>query len=118
MPGAARPAKAVWTGAAVYGGGAGYNSAYMNLFRSNNGGTIDNYSSLVRPQLQQQALNQQTANDIYGLDHQNRIQQALMQGSLYNGPRTLQGVGTPEYYMNYDCIGLRQPGQLLRLAIQ
>jgi hypothetical protein len=76
-------------------------SPYMNLFRNDNGGTIDNYSSLVRPALQQQAANQRLANDIFGLDRQNRIQQAMMQSQLYNGPRTLQSVGTPTYYMNY-----------------
>jgi hypothetical protein len=112
MLGAPGPQKPFGPATTVYGGGAGYNSAYMNLFRSNNGGTIDNYNTLVRPQLQQQALNEQTANDIYGLDRQNRIQQALMQGSLYNGPRSLQGVGTPQYYMNYGRYypGVGNPG--------
>jgi hypothetical protein len=77
-----------------------YYSAYMNLFRTDNGGTIDNYSTLVRPALQQQSINQQYGADIYGLDRQYRIQQAMQQ-SPYNVPRTLQGVGTPQYFMNF-----------------
>ncbi len=94
-----------------FGGSGGY-SAYMNLFRQNNGGTIDNYTSLVRPALQQMNINQQVASDVFGLERQNRIQQALAQQAQINyAPRTLQGVGTPEYYMNFGRYqGFANPG--------
>jgi hypothetical protein len=83
---------------------AGYQSAssgvspYMNLFRTDtSNGTIDNYTTLVRPALQQQNANQQFGNDIFGLQRNARIQNATLQrGDRYG--RTLQGVGTPQFY--------------------
>jgi hypothetical protein len=75
-------------------------SPYMNLFRTgNNNGTIDNYTTLVRPALQQQNANQQFGNDIYGLQRAERIQRAAIQ-QVNPQSRYLQGVGTPQYYMN------------------
>jgi hypothetical protein len=73
-------------------------SPYMNLFRSGtDNGTIDNYTSLVRPQLNQQYLNQQYGHDIRGLQSDTRLQnQAIM-----NQSRQLQGVSTPQFYQNY-----------------
>ena len=51
-------------------------SAWMNLYRSGtSNGTIDNYTTLVRPSLQQQNANQQFGNDIFGLQRNTRIQE-------------------------------------------
>lgn len=81
-------------------------SPYMNLFRS--GGEIaDNYTSLVRPQIEQRFLNQQFGNEIRGLEGSSRTQRVDLQ-QLYRANQTLQGVGTPQYYMNY---GTYYPGQ-------
>lgn len=73
----------------------------MNLFRNDtDAGTIDNYTSLVRPALEQRAANQRFNMDIYGLERRARIQQHSLQ-QMHQTERTLQGVGTPQYYMNY-----------------
>ena len=41
---------------------------YQNLYRNDNqGGTIDNYTTIVKPQLDQMQQNMQTNNDINGL---------------------------------------------------
>ena len=54
-------------------------SPYMNLFRNNTaGGTIDNYSTLVRPQMEQRFLNQQFGHDIHGLERYRRIQSSAL----------------------------------------
>ena len=73
-------------------------SPYMNIYRSGtNNGTIDNYTTLVKPQLDQRYLNQQYGRDIRGLQGDSRTQgQSLQQQS-----RQLQGVSTPQFYMNY-----------------
>ena len=74
-------------------------SPYMNLFRNDTaGGTVDNYNTLVRPQLDQNTTNQRFGQDIFGLERSARIQKATLQ--RWNSNRTLQGVGTPQYYMN------------------
>jgi hypothetical protein len=73
-------------------------SPYMNLFRNGtDNGTIDNYTTLVRPQLNQRFLNQQFGQDIRGLQSDTRLQGQ----SLMNQSRQLQGVSTPQFYMNY-----------------
>ena len=71
-------------------------SPYMNLFRVQ-GDSLDNYTSLVRPQIEQRFLNSQFGHDIGGL--QTRVQQVNPQ-QLYRTNETLQGVATPQYYMN------------------
>jgi hypothetical protein len=72
-------------------------SPYMNLFRRDNGGTVDNYSTMVKPQLDQQRLNQQFNRDINGLGRT----MGLQSPGLYNNDnRAPQGVGTPQFYMN------------------
>ena len=77
-------------------------SPYMNLFRNDtNNGTIDNYTTLVRPALQQQSINQQFRGDIFGLERAGRIQGAALRQSNRQA-RLLQSVGTPQYYMNYS----------------
>jgi hypothetical protein len=80
-------------------------SPYMNLFRRDNGGTVDNYTSLVRPDLEQRSLNQTFTRDIRGLQS-NTMQQGSALQQLNN--RTLQGVSTPQFYMN---MGNYYPGQ-------
>lgn len=76
-------------------------SPYMNLFRTDtNQGTVDNYTSLVRPQIEQRYLNQQFNRDIRGLEYGARSQGLNLQ-QLYRSNQTLQGVSSPQYYMNY-----------------
>ncbi len=43
-------------------------SPYMNLFRPNSLGTVDNYTTLVRPALEQRTANQRYNMDIFGLE--------------------------------------------------
>ncbi len=74
-------------------------SPYMNLFRPTTGG-VDNYTTLVRPELEQRFLNRQLGNDIRGLQNSTRTQGMNLQ-QLNKDSRTLQGVGTPQYYQNY-----------------
>jgi hypothetical protein len=73
-------------------------SPYMNLFRRD-GGTVDNYTSLVRPQLDQRNLNQQFNRDINGLNRSAIMQGAMLQ-QLNSAARTPQGVSTPQFNMN------------------
>ncbi|NLF08120.1 MAG: hypothetical protein GX594_09105 [Pirellulaceae bacterium] len=74
-------------------------SPYMNLYRRDTG-DIDNYNTLVRPALEQRAANQQFNMDIYGLERSARLQQHSIQ-QMRQYDRTLQGVATPQYHMNY-----------------
>jgi hypothetical protein len=73
-------------------------SPYMNLFRIQ-GDTLNNYTSLVRPEVEQRFLNNQFGQDIRGLATQSRMQGVNLQ-QLYRTNETLQGVATPQYYMN------------------
>ncbi len=72
-------------------------SPYLNLFRSDSNGTVDNYSTLVKPQLDQMNLNSQFGRDIHGLNANTQMQ-GLTIRQLQS--RTLQGVSTPQF-MNY-----------------
>jgi hypothetical protein len=73
-------------------------SPWMQLFRTDtNRGTIDNYSSYVRPALDQRNMNQQFNMDIYGLQRNSRIQNSAIQQLGRGNSRSLQGVGTPQY---------------------
>jgi len=74
-------------------------SPYMNLFRAQTGG-VDNYTSLVRPELEQRYLNRQVGNDIRSLQNYSRYQGLNLQ-QLNKDARTLQGIATPQYYQNY-----------------
>jgi hypothetical protein len=79
-------------------------SPYMGLFRNDTaGGTIDNYSTLVRPALDQRGMNQQFNLDIYGLERNARLQEmALRQMSrMRAAERTPQGVSTPQFNRNF-----------------
>ncbi len=75
-------------------------SPWMNLFRRDSLGTIDNYTTLVRPQMEQQYMNRQFGREISGLERHNRIQQMNMQ-RLDQAERAPQSVATPQYYLNY-----------------
>ncbi len=76
-------------------------SPYMNLFRRDTaGGTVDNYTTLVRPALEQQMANQRFNMDIYGLERNARIQQSSLQQIERQNARAPQSIGTPQYYMN------------------
>ena len=77
-------------------------SPWMGLFRNDtNGGTIDNYSTQVRPALDQRSLNQQFNMDVYGLQRNAQIQNAALQ-QLNNraNSRAPQVIGTPQFYQN------------------
>jgi hypothetical protein len=77
-------------------------SPYMGLFRNDTaGGTIDNYSTMVRPQLDQRAMNQQFNLDVYGLERNARLQQAAMRQMDRNNSRAPESVGTPQFYQNF-----------------
>ena len=77
-------------------------SPYMGIFRNDtNGGTIDNYSTLVRPALDQRNMNQRFNMDIYGLERNSRLQDEAMRQLNQGNTRTLQSIGTPQFYMNY-----------------
>ena len=69
----------------------------MNLFRNDTSmGTIDNYSTYVRPQIDQRNLNQQVGRDLRGLQRNTRVQNSATE----RNSRNLQGVTTPQF-MNY-----------------
>ncbi|MGD0517849.1 MAG: hypothetical protein ABSA26_09975 [Thermoguttaceae bacterium] len=76
-------------------------SPYMNLFRGgNNNGTVDNYSTLVRPELDQQRANQKFGADIHGLENSTHVQGMNIR-QLNRDTQTLQGVNATQYFMNY-----------------
>jgi hypothetical protein len=80
---------------------SGGSSPYMNLFRSgNSNGTVDNYTTLVRPELDQQRANQKFGADIHGLENSTHVQ-GLNIRQLNRDTQTLQGVNATQYYMNY-----------------
>ena len=71
----------------------------MGLFRNDtNGGTIDNYSTVVRPALDQRSMNLQFNVDIYGLTRNARIQNAALQDMGRGGASAPQIIGTPQFY--------------------
>ena len=75
-------------------------SPYMNLFRHDtSGGTIDNYNTFVRPEIEQRRLNQQVGRDLRGLERNTRVQSTALQ-QMERESRNLQGVTTPQF-MNY-----------------
>lgn len=93
------------SGGGYFGGGTGVGSAgrpfsnysspqavspYMNLFRSNTSlGTAGNYYTLVRPQIEQQRVNQQLSRQI----------DEVRMG--YGGAPAGRGRGVGGYFMNY-----------------
>lgn len=78
-------------------------SPYMGMFRNDTAnGTIDNYTTMVRPQLDQRSMNQQFNLDIYGLERSARLQQAAMRQMGRNLDRAPQTIGTPQFYQNFN----------------
>ena len=76
-------------------------SPYLNLFRNdNNLGTIDNYTTLVRPFVQQRNMNTQVGQQIRGLQN-TAVQQNQAIGTLGRETQRLQGVSSPQYYQQY-----------------
>ena len=76
-------------------------SPYMNLFRTGtNNGTIDNYTTMVRPQLDQRRANQQFGADINNLENSSRVQ-GFHINQLNRETQNLQGVKAQQYFMNY-----------------
>jgi hypothetical protein len=74
-------------------------SPYMNLYRRDSM-SVDNYTTLVRPQLQQQQVNTGVNNDIHGLQSSSRVQ-GLSLRRLGQETNSLRGVNATQYYMNY-----------------
>jgi hypothetical protein len=73
----------------------------MNIFRGgSNNGTIDNYTTLVRPDLEQQRANQKFGADIHGLENSTHVQGMNIR-QLNRDTQTLQGVNATQYFMNY-----------------
>lgn len=75
-------------------------SPYMNLYRFNPRGPIDNYYSLVRPFVQQNMMNRQFGNQLHGLQMNNRLQETMIQ-RLQQQNQLNQGGFQPSYYMNH-----------------
>ena len=59
---------------------------------------MDNYTTLVRPQLDQRIQNQQFNRDINGLDRNTNGSADMLQQP--NHSRRPQGMSTPQFYMN------------------
>lgn len=78
-------------------------SAYMNMYRANQG-QIENYTTLVRPELQAQQQNQRFGGDIRGLQSLSRVQQHALQrlGKVNQSQQIQQGFVAPEYFNNYQ----------------
>ncbi|HOM17268.1 MAG TPA: hypothetical protein PLQ00_08065 [Thermoguttaceae bacterium] len=75
-------------------------SPYMNLYRFNPRGPIDNYYSLVRPFVMQNAVNQQYSRRLQDLQMNNRLQQTILQ-RLQQQNQIQQGTYQPGYFMNH-----------------
>lgn len=73
-------------------------SPYMNLFR-NDSDNVPNYQTLVRPQIQQQALNQQVTKS---LDRQQTAVQSLQHDVLHQRPSAIRSTGTGATSSNYS----------------
>jgi len=75
-------------------------SPYMNLYRFNPRGPIDNYYSLVRPFVMQNTFNQQYSRRLQDLQMNNRLQQTIIQ-RLQQQNQIQQGTYQPGYFMNH-----------------
>jgi hypothetical protein len=79
----------------------GNSSPYMNLYRTGtNNGTIDNYTTMVRPQFDQRRANQQFGADINSLENTSRVQ-GFHLNQLNRDTQNLQGVKYQQFFMNY-----------------
>lgn len=74
-------------------------SPYMELFRRDSLSSVDNYNAYVKPRLQQRSTVQQFNGQIRGLQNNSRRQGRALQ-NLGREAQVLQGVSTPQYYMN------------------
>ena len=75
-------------------------SPYMNLFRvDNEAGAIDNYTTLVRPEVRQINTNVRYGGEIRSLENRNILQGAAI-GRIGNATRLLEGRPSQDYYMN------------------
>ena len=75
-------------------------SPYLNLFRlDTEGGTIDNYSTLVRPEFAQRKANVRFGGEIRTLASKGYLQKAAIR-QIGNEARALQGRPSQDYYMN------------------
>lgn len=72
-------------------------SPYLNLLNNNPTGTATPYQSLVRPQLEQQRVNQQQQQTIQGLQQHLRSQARANVG----GAGIERGTGHQSVFMNY-----------------
>jgi hypothetical protein len=75
-------------------------SPYMNLYRGGTNGVVDNYTTLVRPELQQRQANRTFNNDIYSLQSSSHVQ-GLTLRRLGQDTNSLRGVNATQYFMNY-----------------
>ena len=69
----------------------------MNLFRDDVDVGLDNYSTLVRPFVEQRYTNQRVGGQIRGLQHNSRTQSS----SIKRIGQTAEGVATPQFYQNF-----------------
>ena len=69
---------------------------WVNLYRPS--GETDNYTALVKPGLQQRALNQRLSGDIGGLNAASQRQDQQMR----QGMQMQQGLVNPQYFINYQ----------------
>jgi hypothetical protein len=84
-----------------YQASSGNSSAWMGLYRTGtNNGTVDNYTTLVRPQFDQRRTNQQLGSEIEGLQNLSRVQGFSLQ-QLNRDTQNLQGVKYQQFYNNY-----------------
>jgi hypothetical protein len=75
-------------------------SPYLNLFRlDTEGGTLDNYSTLVRPEFVQRKTNVRVGGDIRTLASKGYLQNAAIR-QIGNEARALEGRPSQDYYMN------------------
>jgi hypothetical protein len=70
-------------------------SPYMNLYRPTTNGVVNNYTEMVRPDLQQQSENQLVGRQIGGLRTAARIHSSILQQHGVSGQGGVPG------YMNY-----------------
>jgi hypothetical protein len=75
-------------------------SPYQNLYRPTTTGT-DNYYTLVRPQVQQQATNQLFSGDLGGLFNSVQRQGSAIR-QLNQDTQVMQGLVNPQYFINYQ----------------
>lgn len=92
------PQPKAFAGAQSMGSGV---SPYMNLFRNgNNNGTVDNYSTLVRPELEQRRANHKFGTDLNGLERSTYSQGSTIR-QLNRDTMNLQGANATQRFMNY-----------------